>query len=115
MAHSTPSRAVIPRQAEVRLALPLVRSGAAVMKGTRGGSYYALALEPEKPFIEALAGDEARVLAHLRLHGVIQAGVCSQLLGWNSPQRAGRFLRRLAARGVLRCEGEKRGRRYLLP
>jgi len=93
----------------------LVRSGAARLEnGTRGGSHYALALEPEEPSIETPAGDEARVLAHLRLHGVTQAGVCSQLLGWNSPQRAGRFLRRLAARGVLRCEGEKRGRRYLL-
>jgi hypothetical protein len=83
--------------------------------GTRGGSFYALALPREKPVIEAPASDEARVLAYLRLDGFIQAGACSELLGWNSPQRAGRFLRRLAARGVLRGEGEKRGQRYLLP
>lgn len=47
--------------------------------------------------------------------GVYTTGACPELLGWSSPQRAGRFLRRLAARGVLRAEGEKRGQRYLLP
>ena len=69
----------------------LVLCGAAVMKGTRGGSFYALALPPETPVIEAPASDEGRVLAYVRQHGSIQAGTCSQLLGWNSPQRAGRF------------------------
>ena len=93
----------------------LVRSGAAVMKGTRGGAFYALALSREAPAVEAPIAVEDRVLAYVRLHGSIQAGVCSQLLGWDSTQRAGRLLRRLSDRGLLRPEGEKRGRRYLLP
>lgn len=93
----------------------LVRSEAAVMKGTRGGAYYALALPRETPVMGASISDEGRVLAYVRQHGSIQAGVCSQLLGWESPKRAGRFLRRLADRGLLRPDGEKRGRRYLLP
>ena len=85
------------------------------MKGTRGGAYYALALPRETPVMEAPTSDEGRVLAYVRQHGSIQAGVCSQLLGWESPKRAGRFLRGLANRGLLRPDGEKRGRRYLLP
>ena len=85
------------------------------MKGTRGGAYYALALPRETPVMGASISDEGRVLAYVRQHGSIQAGVCSQLLGWESPKRAGRFLRRLADRGLLRPDGEKRGRRYLLP
>lgn len=93
----------------------LVRSDAAVMKGTRGGSYYALTLPREVPVVEVPATDEGRVLAYVRQHGFVQAGVCSELLGWESPKRAGRFLRKLADRGLLRSEGEKRGRRYLLP
>lgn len=93
----------------------LVRSEAAVMKGTRGGSFYVLALPREAPAVEAPIAVEDRVLAYVRRHGSIQAGVCSQLLGWDSPQRAGRLLRRLADRGLLRPDGEKRGRRYLLP
>ena len=93
----------------------LVRTEAAVMKGTRGGSFYVLALPREAPAVEAPIAVEDRVLAYVRRHGSIQAGVCSQLLGWDSPQRAGRLLRRLADRSLLRPDGEKRGRRYLLP
>jgi ATP-dependent DNA helicase RecG len=93
----------------------LVRSGAAVMKGTRGGAFYALALPRETPIVGAPASDEAKVIAYVRRHGFIKAGTCSELLGFDSPQRAGRFLRKLAGRGLLSPEGEKRGRRYLLP
>ena len=93
----------------------LVRSGAAAMKGTRGGAFYALALPQEMPVVEAPTTEEGRVLVYVRQHGSIQAGACSQLLGWESPKRAGRYLRDLAQRGLLRPEGENRGRRYLLP
>jgi predicted HTH transcriptional regulator len=93
----------------------LVHSGSAVMKGTRGGTFYALALPRELPPLEVAIADEDRVLAYVRDHGTIRAGQCAALLGWERPQRAGRFLRRLAAGGLLRAEGEKRGRRYLLP
>ena len=85
------------------------------MKGSRGGSFYVLALPREAPAAETPIAVEDRVLAYVGRHGSIQAGVCSQLLGWDSPQRAGRLLRRLADRGLLRPYGEKRGRRYLLP
>ena len=93
----------------------LVRSGAAAMKGTRGGAFYALALPQETPAVEVPTTDEGRVLAYVRQYGSIQAGACSRLLGWESPKRAGRYLRDLAQRGLLRPEGENRGRRYLLP
>lgn len=93
----------------------LVRSGAAVMKGARGGSFYALALPREVPVVEAPATDEGRVIAYVRQHGSIAAGACAALLGCENPKRAGRLLQRLAARGLLRPEGERRGRRYLLP
>lgn len=93
----------------------LVGSGAAVMKGTRGGSYYALALPREVPVAEEPTTDESKVIDYVRRHGSIQAGVCSELLGWGDPKRAGRFLRRLSVEGFLRPAGEKRGRRYLLP
>jgi ATP-dependent DNA helicase RecG len=93
----------------------LVRSGAAAMKGTRGGAFYALALPQEMPAVEAPTTEEGRVLTYVRQHGSIQAGACSQLLGWENPKRAGRYLRDLAQRGLLRPEGENRGRRYLLP
>jgi len=93
----------------------LVHARAAVMKGTRGGAYYALALPREVPVIEAPVSVEGRILAYVRLHGSIQAGACSDLLAWDSPKRAGRYLRELVNRGVLRPVGEKRGRRYLLP
>jgi ATP-dependent DNA helicase RecG len=93
----------------------LVRAGTAVMKGTRGGSHYALSLPREMPPREEPTDDLSRVVAYVRRHGSIQAGECSELLSWGSSQRAGRFLRKLAVRGVLRAVGEKRGRRYLLP
>ncbi len=93
----------------------LVRAEAATMKGSRGGSFYVLALPREAPSVEAPIAVEDKVLAYVRRHGSIQAGACSELLGWDSTQRAGRLLRRLVDRGVLRPEGEKRGRRYLLP
>ena len=93
----------------------LVRAGAAVMRGTRGGAYYALALPREVPGTERPLSPEEMVIAFVRTHGSIQAGECSALLDWRSSQRAGRFLRRLASQGVLRAVGEKRGRRYLLP
>jgi len=93
----------------------LVRAGAAVMKGTRGGSHYALVLPRETPTREEFADDRSRVIAYVRQHGSIQAGECSELLGWGSSLRAGRFLRKLAALSALRAVGEKRGRHYLLP
>ncbi len=93
----------------------LVQSGAAVMRGTRGGAYYALALPRDMPAADQPTTDEGRVIAFVRLRGSIQAGECSELLGWESPQRAGRFLRRMVSQGTLRAAGEKRGRRYLVP
>jgi len=93
----------------------LVRCGAAVMKGSRGGAFYVLALPKEAPSVGVPIAIEDKVLAYVRRHGSIQAGACSELLGWDSTQRAGRLLRRLVDRGLLRPEGEKRGRRYLLP
>lgn len=85
------------------------------MKGSRGGAFYALALQREVSLPETPTTEEGRVLAYVRQHGSIQAGVCSQLLGWESPKRAGRLLHRLADRGLLWPDGENRGRRYLLP
>ena len=92
----------------------LVHAGAAVMKGTRGGSYYALALPREMLALEQPATDEGKVIAYVRRRGQIRAGECSELLGWGSPQRAGRFLRRLSSRGILQPVGENRGRLYVL-
>ena len=74
-----------------------------------------LALPREAPAVEAPITVEDRVLAYVRRHGSIQAGACSHLLGWDNPKRAGRFLRRLVDGGILRPDGEKHGRRYLLP
>lgn len=85
------------------------------MKGARGGSFYALALPREIPSAELPQGNEGAVVAFVRQHGSIRAGECAELLGWASPQRAGRFLRKLTSQGVLRAAGEKRGRRYILP
>lgn len=94
----------------------LVRAGAAAMKGTRGGAHYALTLPVEVSLRdEAPADERSKVVAYVRRHGSIQAGECADLLGWGNSRRAGRFLRRLAALGVLRAVGQKRGRRYLLP
>jgi len=92
----------------------MVRSGAAVMRGARGGAFYALALPSDVPPVEVPTSEEDRVVDFVRRHGSIRAGQCAELLGWASSQRAGRLLRRLASRGVLRAEGEKRGRRYRL-
>ena len=93
----------------------LVHEKAAVMKGTRGGAFYALALPRETPTVETPVGDEAKVVACVRQHGSIRAGTAARLLGWGNPKRAGRLLRALSDRGVLKPVGEKRGRYYTLP
>ncbi len=93
----------------------LVTVGAAAKKGVRGGSFYALALPREIPSAELPPSNEDTVIAFVRQHGSIRAGECAALLGWSNARRAGRLLRDLANRGLLRPIGEKRGRRYLLP
>jgi ATP-dependent DNA helicase RecG len=93
----------------------LVRARAAVMKGTRGGSFYALALPREVPAIETPTSDENRVLAYVRQNGSIQAGTCARLLGWQDAKRAGRLLHSMSEHGLLRPEKERRWRRYVAP
>lgn len=92
----------------------LVRSGAAVTRGVRGGSWYDLALPAERPSAREPVTDEARVLDYVRKQGFIQASTASSLLGWDNAKRAGRFLKSLAEHGLLVRQGQKRGTRYVI-
>ena len=92
----------------------LVRCGAAVMRGVRGGASYELALPRETPAREEAMSDQDRVVEYIRRQGSIQASTASSLLGWADARRAGRFLASLVAAGVLERQGKKRGTRYVL-
>lgn len=91
----------------------LVKCGAAVMRGVRGGAWYGLALPIEVPAPEEFVSDEDGVLEYVRKQGFIQASTASALLGWGNPRRAGRFLRTLVEAGLMDRQGEKRGTRYV--
>jgi predicted HTH transcriptional regulator len=61
-----------------------------------------------------LPDDEEKILAYVREHGRINNAKCRELLGIDL-HRASYLLKRLAAEGELKREGERRWAHYRLP
>jgi ATP-dependent DNA helicase RecG len=92
----------------------LVQSGLIDQHGASRGTSYTLQLPRESPDQKTPLTDEERILAYVREHGTINNTECRTLLSIDL-HRASYLLKKLAAEGVLKREGERRWTNYRLP
>jgi DNA-binding MarR family transcriptional regulator len=81
---------------------------------TSENSYYTLRISREHVAQGTLSADEEKILAYVRERGSINNAECRGLLGVDL-HRASYLLKRLAAEGELKREGERRWAHYRLP
>lgn len=91
----------------------LTRAGLTEQHRSRRWAYYTLSVpvEVEKP---GPSGEDARILGYVREHGSISNEECRILLSVTR-NRAWYLLRRIAASGKLRRQGERKLARYVAP
>jgi ATP-dependent DNA helicase RecG len=92
----------------------LVQSGLIDQHGASRGTSYTLQLPRESPDQKTPLTDEERILAYVREHGTINNTEYRTLLSIDL-HRASYLLKKLAAEGVLKREGERRWTNYRLP
>jgi ATP-dependent DNA helicase RecG len=92
----------------------LVQSGMIDQHGASRGTSYTLQLPRESPDPKTPPTHEERILAYVREHGTINNTECRTLLSIDL-HRASYLLKKLAAEGVLKREGERRWTYYRLP
>lgn len=92
----------------------LVEAGLVEPHGASRWTSYTLRARREPSEQKAKLADEQKILAYVRERGSINDAECRELLGIDL-QRASYLLKKLAAVGALRREGERRWARYRLP
>jgi ATP-dependent DNA helicase RecG len=91
----------------------LVQTGLVAQRVASRWTSYTLQVSQELPEQQFLLLDAAKILAYVREHGSITNTECRKLLQVDL-QRASYLLKKLAAEGSLRREGERRWARYRL-
>jgi DNA-binding MarR family transcriptional regulator len=92
----------------------LVQAGLVDQQGASRWTSYTLRISREHVAQGTLSADEEKVLAYVRERGSINNAECRELLGVDL-HRASYLLKRLAAEGELKREGERRWAHYRLP
>jgi predicted HTH transcriptional regulator len=92
----------------------LVQAGLVEQHGVSRWTYYRLKIPREPPEQKVPQADEDKILAHVREHGTINNTECRELLSVGL-QRASYLLKKMAAEGTLKREGERHWARYRLP
>lgn len=92
----------------------LVQAGLIEQEGVGRWTYYTLKVFRKPAEQKVSQSDEDMVLAYVREHGSIDNAQCRELLNVGL-QRASYLLKRLAAKGILKREGERRWACYHLP
>jgi hypothetical protein len=92
----------------------LVQAGLIEQHWASRWTYYRLKILRELPEQKVPQADEDKILAYVRKHGTINNTECRELLSVDL-QRASYLLKRMAAEGTLKREGERRWARYRLP
>jgi ATP-dependent DNA helicase RecG len=92
----------------------LVQAGLVDQQGASRWTSYTLRISREHVAQGTLSADEEKILAYVRERGSINNAECRELLGVDL-HRASYLLKRLAAEGELKREGERRWAHYRLP
>lgn len=92
----------------------LVEAGLVEPHGASRWTSYTLRVPREHSAQEAELADEQKILSYVRERGSINNAECRELLGIDL-QRASYLLKKLAAAGILKREGERRWARYRAP
>ena len=92
----------------------LVQAGLVDQQGASRWTSYTLRISREHMAQGTLPADEAKILSYVRERGSINNAECRELLGVDL-HRASYLLKRLAAEGELKREGERRWAHYRLP
>jgi len=92
----------------------LVQAKLIEQKGASRWTYYTLKVPEELSEDEIPPTDEEQILAYIRKYGYIDNAGCRELLSVEL-QRASYLLKKMAGKGLLRREGERRWMRYWLP
>lgn len=82
--------------------------------GASRWTYYRLKIPRELPEQKVPQADEDKILVYVREHDTINNTECRELLSMDL-QRASYLLKKIAAEGTLKREGERRWARYRLP
>lgn len=92
----------------------LVEAGLVEPHGASRWTSYTLRVPREHSAQAAELADEQKILSYVRERGSINNAECRELLGIDL-QRASYLLKKLAAAGILKREGERRWARYRAP